>query len=168
MASGKTVLPADPVVLFSKLNPATPRVWSPVPNGVGIAVCSPEFVVLTPAPEVRHAWLEACVRSDDRFYNEVMAGVSGTTGSRQRVRPADVLAATVPMVDEDERSEWCAFAEPLLAREASLDRERRTIAALRDALLPWLVTGRIRVDMSDDPPAALERVAGTYEQAEGV
>jgi hypothetical protein len=33
MASGKTQLPSEPVVLFSKLNPRTPRVWNPVASG---------------------------------------------------------------------------------------------------------------------------------------
>jgi len=160
MASGKTPLPSEPVVLISKLNPRIPRVWAPVPSGVGRAVCSPEFLVLRPKPDISHAWLDACVRHDERFYDDLLAGVTGTTGSRQRVKPADVMAATVLDPTAEEIAEWTAFAGPMIGREAALDRERRTLTAIRDSLLPKLVSGQLRVPLSDDPEeqvgAALE------------
>lgn len=162
MASGKTRLPSEPVVLFSKLNPTRPRVWNPVTSGAGKAVCSPEFLVLRPTGEATHAWLDACVRHDERFYGEVLAGVTGTTGSRQRVKPADVLRATVPASGE-RIQEWTAFAAPMIERESSLIRESRTLTAIRDGLLPKLVSGKIRVPFSDDPEeqvgAALEALS---------
>lgn len=166
MASGKTLLPSGPVVMLSKLNPRTPRIWHPIPSGVGIAVCSPEFVVLEPKPRISHAWLESCLRSDERFYADVMAGVSGTTGSRQRVKPSSVLAATVPVIDDDDQVEWAEFATPLIQREAALTRERRTLTAIRDALLPKLVSGRIRVPLSNDPAEGLGAAMTALDTAE--
>lgn len=163
MASGKTALPAERVVLLSKLNPRTPRVWNPVASGRGVPVCSPEFVVLAPAEAASHAWLEACVRSDSRFYDEVLSTVAGTTGSRQRVKPADLLRATVPVMSSEALEAWTSFAAPLIARETTLDRERRTLTALRDALLPKLVSGQIRVPLTRDEQEAVETVADELE-----
>ncbi len=163
IASGKTPLPGSPVVLVSKLNPRTPRVWVPAPAGHGTAVCSPEFAVLRPATGVPHAWLEAVVRFDRGFYGELLSGVSGTTGSRQRVKPDDVLRATVPDADPAAMCEWAAFASPLLARDTVLDRERRTLTAIRDALLPKLVSGQIRVPPTRDEQEAVETVVAGLE-----
>lgn len=155
MASGKTPLPSEPVILVSKLNPRTPRIWNPVTSGAGRAVCSPEFLVLQPIGAATHAWLDGCVRHDDRFYGEVLAGVTGTTGSRQRVQPADVLRATVPAPGAARIQEWTAFAAPMIKRESALIRESRTLTAIRDALLPKLVSGRIRVPLADEPEEQL-------------
>lgn len=145
MASGKTLLPPERVILISKLNPRTPRVWDPVVSGRGTAVCSPEFVALRPNRPSDHAWLDGVIRSDPRFYMDVLATVGGTTGSRQRVRPADVLFASMPQVSPEARSEWAAFAGPMIEREAALLREIRSLSELRDASLPRLVSGRLRV-----------------------
>jgi len=155
MASGKTPLPQRPVMLLSKLNPGTPRVCAPMPSAFGVAVCSPEFLVLEPARDVPFGWLESSVRYDERFYADIMAGVTGTTGSRQRIKPADALRATVPVVHAATRESWAAFAQPLITREAALAAERRTLTAIRDALLPKLVSGQIRIPLSNDPEEAL-------------
>lgn len=165
MASGKTALPAEPVVLLSKLNPRTPRVWNPIATGRGVPVCSPEFVVLAPAEAVSHAWLETCVRSDGRFYDEVLSAIGGTTGSRQRVKPGDVLSATVPVVSTAALRRWTSFAAPLIARESALDRERRTLTGLREALLPKLVSGRIRVAPTREEQEVVETVAAELEKS---
>ncbi|MEW6541954.1 MAG: hypothetical protein AB1402_10165, partial [Bacillota bacterium] len=61
------------------------------------------------------------------------------------VRP-EVVAATPIVRPNDEvlgRFSW--VAGPLLAKIAQSDRESRTLAALRDALLPKLISGELRV-----------------------
>jgi type I restriction enzyme, S subunit len=148
MASGKTVLSGD-VVLVSKLNPATKRVWWPERLGIGRAVCSPEFVALAPCPGSA-AWIYGCVAFDSVFYAQVLGAISGTTGSRQRVKPSDVLAATVPDAGVSEIAKWDVLARPVLDRNVALLRETRTLTAVRDFLLPKLVSGRIRVPLSGD------------------
>jgi type I restriction enzyme S subunit len=61
------------------------------------------------------------------------------------VRP-DVVAAT-PVVRPDGKvlSRFSAAAGPLLAKMAHTQNESRTLAALRDALLPKLISGEVRV-----------------------
>jgi len=149
MASSKTRMP-DEAVLVSKLNPATKRVWWPERMGVGRPVCSPEFVALLPT-SAPASWLFACAAFDTAFYEQILGAVTGTTGSRQRVKPADVLAATVPAASTERVAQWDAFASPFLDRNVSLLRENRHLTALRDALLSKLVSGQIRVPLSDDP-----------------
>ncbi|MBB4664793.1 hypothetical protein BDZ31_004408 [Conexibacter arvalis] len=163
MASAKTLLPPSSVVLVSKLNPTTKRVWWPERHGVGTAVCSPEFVALTPHRQRDAAWLFGCVAFDRSFYDQLLGAISGTTGSRQRVRPSDVLAASVPFVEPGARDDWDSLANRVLAQRVTLLRESRALTAIRDALLPKLVSGQIRVPLSNDPEeqvgAAIEALA---------
>ena len=171
MASAKTLLPDEPAILVSKLNPRTKRVWWPERLGIGRAVCSPEFVALVPRDPSDAAWLFGCAAFDSTFYGQVLAAVSGTTGSRQRVKPADVLSATIPVVAPQERAGWESIARDIRRQSVTLLRESRTLSAIRDALLPKLVSGQIRVPLSDDPDemvgAAVEGLEREARELEG-
>jgi type I restriction enzyme, S subunit len=64
------------------------------------------------------------------------------------VRP-DVVAATVSIQPPDfVLTSFAKTAGPLLARIAASDRESRTLAALRDSLLPKLLSGELSVKKS--------------------
>jgi type I restriction enzyme S subunit len=156
--SSKTRVPKGEVILFSKLNPATPRIWWPRPSGAGKAVCSGEFVVLLPTA-VPASFLYATLRKDTTFYEEILSHVTGTTGSRQRVKPSEVLACSLIDATPDALASYDSVARPLYDLEAALLRESETLAATRDALLPKLVSGVIRVPDSYDPDDALGTVA---------
>jgi type I restriction enzyme S subunit len=157
--SGKTGLPGCTVsVLLSKLNPDHAwRCWWAVPSGVGQAVCSPEFVAMA-AKGVPPEWLFAAIAWDSGFRRDVLSGLSGTTGSRQRVKPSDVAAAEAPVFEHSIAEEWLAFARPAFARIERCRVESRRLAAIRDALLPRLVSGRIRVPVTNDLDEAVETV----------
>jgi hypothetical protein len=47
----------------------------------------------------------------------------------------------------------------------SLLDEAERLAAIRDALLPRLVSGRLRVPVADDPDKAIETVLATVQQS---
>lgn len=66
-------------------------------------------------------------------------------GAYPAVRP-EVVAAT-PTVCTDDRilQTFARLSKPLLGRIAQNERESRTLAALRDALLPKLISGELRV-----------------------
>jgi type I restriction enzyme S subunit len=139
------------VVLLSKLNPRIPRVWNvavPEQN----AVASTEFLVLSPRNLPTAALWAVLAGTQSRSYMQERA--AGTSGSHQRVRPVDAMAMPVP--DEG------AFSQDLLAQLESLGavaqatrEESRTLAELRDTLLPALMDGTIRVK---DAVAAAEEV----------
>jgi type I restriction enzyme S subunit len=161
--SGKTLLPAEDVVLLSKLNPGTRRIWWPRPTGAGVPVCSSEFVALVPSREPA-TFLYAALRNDAVLYDELLSQATGTTGSRQRVKPHDVLACSVVAPRSDEVAAFDSAVRPIFELAASLDRESRHLSAIRDKLLPKHVSGAIRVPDSYDPDDAL----GTVAAAAGV
>ena len=145
MLSAKTLLPETDAVLLSKLNPSTKRVWWPRPSATDIAVCSPEFLVLIPRHNIPASYLFAAVAYDERFYADLLGHVSGTTGSRQRVRPRDALACDVILPDAESLADWDAFARPSYDHAHSLLTENRTLASVHHLLLPRLIAGRLRV-----------------------
>jgi type I restriction enzyme S subunit len=69
---------------------------------------------------------------------------------------SDVVAATPIVRPSDEMFAWFSRAVgPLLARIAQNERESRTLAALREALVPKLISGELRIE---DAERFLERV----------
>lgn len=140
--SGKFLLETSSV-LISKLNPHIPRVWMARPSGMRPALTSTEFVVLVPngGSAVEVLWT---ICSDPRFCAQLVEKVKGTTGSHQRVAPEDVLSIDVP----DPGSFSDASIETVVGAvqlAGSLKRESSTLVDLRDALLPKLLSGELRV-----------------------
>ncbi len=142
-----------PCVLLSKLNPETPRVWPVLVAGERPGVASTEFLVLSPKQGISVAELWAVVNQGDLFA-ELAAKAGGTSRSHQRVRPQEVMVGEV--------SDPAAMGEStrqninsLMLRVESARRENRTLAELRDTLLPKLVSGQIRIK---DAESAVEEV----------
>ena len=137
-----------PSVLVSRLNPGTNRTWYAVPDPAVPAVASTEWLVLRPVEGLSLGGLWLAVR-DGRFRGELARRATGTSGSHQRVRPADALSIEVP----DPRGGDTAVVEEA---DAFLDLihharvESETLAALRDALLPELLSGRLRVPEAEE------------------
>ena len=66
-------------------------------------------------------------------------------GAYPAVRPRAVLDTVVVLPDTRVRLGFSSLAAPLVNRLQENQREARTLAALRDALLPRLISGEIRV-----------------------
>jgi len=136
------VLPG--VVLLSKLNPEIERVWLVDVQPADRAVCSTEFLVLQPRPPHGRSYAYCLTRSPV-FRQEIEGLVTGTSKSHQRAQVGSILGLTVAtppvlLVQHFERA-----AEPLLKRTLACRRESHTLAALRDTLLPKLISGELRV-----------------------
>ncbi|ANG85321.1 hypothetical protein A8L33_07920 [Microbacterium aurantiacum] len=132
----------DAVVLLSKLNPRFPRVWRAHPRAGVKSVASTEFLVLHPIA-ISPAMLWA-VLAQPTFSAELDTRAAGTSGSHQRVRPDDVLRVEVA----DPRTASATTRGLIDAALAAADlhrAENRTLAATRDALLPQLMSGKLRV-----------------------
>lgn len=130
-------------VLLSRLNPRFNRTWWASAGAETWALASTEFLVLTSADDLELAAVWLAVR-DPFFREELPKRVTGTSGSHQRVRPDDVLAIEVP----DFRSAAAEVKKSTLAllmRVESLRVESDRLTALRNALLPELLSGRMRV-----------------------
>ncbi|CAM5525637.1 hypothetical protein SAVIM338S_04027 [Streptomyces avidinii] len=132
----------EPAVLLSKLNPEIPRVWNAAPKPGIPALASTEFLVLEPKSGVTTAELWA-VLSQPGLLSSLAARVTGTSKSHQRVRPAEVMSSEI--VDPRKLGPTRGQAQSLAQRTARARNESHTLAALRDTLLPQLMSGKLRV-----------------------
>lgn len=112
-----------------------------LPDAVGVG--STEFIVMRtrrphPLP------LSFFLATDETFRAYAIQHMVGTSG-RQRVGAADLAMCPIHLPSPEALREWGQLAEPLFAQVRSMGRENRTLAALRDALLPELMSGRLRV-----------------------
>jgi hypothetical protein len=139
--SGKLLVGA-PCVLLSKLNPRIPRIWNVVDLPAEMALASAEFVVLMPIDADTSAVWSALRQPD--LSQRLQQMVAGTSGSRQRVQPRDLLRLPV----RDVRRLPAASSRTITALGALCHQRRAEsagLSALRDALLPLLVAGKVRV-----------------------
>ena len=140
--SNKLMVPRK-AILLSRLNPRFNRTWwaSVDPEVPGLA--STEFLVLTATSEADLAAVWLALR-DPVFRSELPRRVTGTSGSHQRVKPDDVLAMDVPDFC-GANSELRQAALAMLETAENLTTQMVQLAALRDTMLPELLSGRIRV-----------------------
>jgi type I restriction enzyme S subunit len=145
------ILLDGPGILVSRLNPRLDRMWWVAPSPTEPAVASPEFFMLQTSGRrfLAGVWLalrDAAVRRD------VTRRATGTSDSRQRIRPDDLLAIEVPDIRLASET-LLDGALVLLERIESYRSEINALTDVRDALLPELLSGRIRVPVQE--PARL-------------
>jgi type I restriction enzyme S subunit len=99
------------------------------------------------APDTDKLWVYAALR-DHAFRDRATTFATGTTVA---ALPRDaVLTYEVPWLDEEGRAEWVTVAEVLVASAQMVARESSKLLALREALLPKLISGDMRVRHSPD------------------
>lgn len=140
--SSKLYLSA-PIVLFSKLNPDRPRVW-PLRQANKIAIASTEFLALRPSRLSSLTWL-TCLLSSDAFVAKAAGMVTGTSKSHQRVQPDSLLRTAWSTPVDGVMVAFEQVVAPLHERVDSLLAETQQLAALRDTLLPKLISGELRI-----------------------
>ena len=124
-------------VLASKMNPTTKRVW--IPNYVqGMTnVASTEFLTFNASDEYQQAFIWAVVDSEE-YQNHLISGATGSTGSRQRIKPGDAYSFEVGY-DPDEAHRIGMILNPLLQKVKNNRDEIVTLVQLRDNLLTNLL-----------------------------
>ena len=130
----------DGVVLISKLNPFTPRIWK-VKNVPDInSVASTEFLVLRPKPGITldELYLICCSRELTEHLSS-LAG--GTSNSHQRVRPAEIMGATVSVPSGSTELKFAAESLAALDDKIELNRKMNvTLEQIAKALFKsWFV-----------------------------
>jgi type I restriction enzyme S subunit len=145
--SQKSIVPPG-TILLSKLNPEIERVWLVDVPRQARAVCSTEFLVLAPKAPFGQAFAYCLARSPS-FRRQIESLVTGTSKSHQRAHAEAILrlSAVLPPPVLVERFE--AGSSPLLERTLGCRAESRTLAALRDTLLPKLISGELRVPQAE-------------------
>ncbi len=141
--SNKLAMP-EGAILLSKLNPRISRVWLPDLRSGRRPVCSTEFLVALPNERASREFLYCLFRSAE-FADDFGGRVAGTSGSHQRVKASDALSIEVGIPNPDDLTGLTAALRPLFDRIAANRRESRTLAELRDTLVPKLISGELRV-----------------------
>ena len=142
MSNKFTVTPNS--VLLSKLNPHIPRIWLPDLHASRRSVCSTEFMVACSKPGVSREYLFSLFTSS-AFASIYGTLVTGTTGSHQRIRPESVLDMKVVIPPPSLIQAFTDIAKPMFDRINRNTEQSRTLATLRDTLLPKLLSGELSV-----------------------
>jgi len=145
--SGKYRVPDD-ALLLSKLNPDTPRVWWPTTDPAWRAIASTEFLVCRAKPNFNRTWLYWQLRDSD-FLDEFTTRVTGTSNSHQRVRPDDLLRLLRVDAGEVLRNEFAKLVTAPTKRMMLNTQQSQKLAAMRDLLLPKLLSGELRVPAAE-------------------
>jgi type I restriction enzyme, S subunit len=131
--------------LFSKLNPnKVKRIWLILDDLNENAICSTEFQVVRPKDKkylfFTYLWL-----SIPQNYDEIASGVGGTSGSHQRIDPADIFNFACPLIVDDLLISLNSRVAPIFMKVMENRIQIRTLEKLRDTLLPKLISGEVRV-----------------------
>jgi type I restriction enzyme S subunit len=137
--SNKLVVPADSI-LISKLNPHIPRTWLPEVYAERRSVCSTEFIVAIAKDGFSREYVFSVFTSPD-FMTTYESLVTGTTGSHQRIKTESVLAIANVTPPQRLVQEFSDRIKPAFQRLQSNINQSRTLASLRDTLLPKLMRG---------------------------
>jgi type I restriction enzyme S subunit len=131
-------------VLLSKLNPHIPRIWLPDLHPTRRSVCSTEFIVACSKPGVSREHLFSLFTSS-AFASVYGTLVTGTTGSHQRIRSESVLGMQIVIPPSALIRAFTDLAKPLFDRINRNTEQSRTLATVRDTLLPKLLSGELAV-----------------------
>jgi len=125
-------------ILFGKLRPYFHKVGPAPVDGV----CSTDIVVAQPSHDLWYGVVLGHM-SSDTFVAHTDRGSTGTKMPRTKWR--DMGAYEIAMPDSELAAQYTRLVEPMMAKIQSNIMESRTLAALRDALLPKLTSGELRV-----------------------
>ncbi len=135
-------------ILFGKLRPYFHKVGVAPLDGV----CSTDILVVTPKEPAWFGFVLGYVSSVE-LVNHTNAASTGT--KMPRANWNDISRYVVALPPKQLAAEFTEKTHPLVERIISNIYESRTLAALRDALLPKLLSGELRV------PAAAQLVEAT-------
>ncbi len=131
-------------VLVSKLNPATPRVWTVFDAKDRRSFTSTEFIHYICRSPSTWSFVNGYLRSQ-AFLDEFRAHVAGTTGSRQRVPPRVTMSFKLVKPPADVLRAFDELVGPYLVLIQRNLEEGQVLAAIRDYLLPRLLAGEVEV-----------------------
>lgn len=130
-------------VMISKLNPKTKRIWRPSCLSAH-PVCSTEFIVYEALNPMFKDFIYSIIDSD-AFSEFLCAHTTGSTNSRQRATPSTTLEYSIILPPNSVIQEFCNLVTPLYEMVAKNIIQNQTLIAIRDNLLPKLMSGELDV-----------------------
>lgn len=86
------------------------------------------------------AWLHFAIRDS---IDDLVKTATGA--AQQHVNKANISALEVHVPSDSQLVDWASAASPLVRRSVQLANESKRLRSLRDALMPELLSGRIRI-----------------------
>lgn len=126
------------VVLVSRLNPEVGRVWLVDPDPIEQAICSTEFLVLSPRPPFRQSYIY-CLAKSSTFRDRLSSLVTGTSKSHQRAQTRSALRLQEVVPPEPTIRAFDQQTSPLLMSILRNRAEAVVLTNIRNTLLPRLV-----------------------------
>ena len=125
-------------ILFGKLRPYFHKVGIAPLDGI----CSTDIVVIAPEAKEWTAFVLACVSSNDfvSYTNQTSTGTRMPRTNWENMGNYRICLPTTPV-----RRAFQNATRPMLDRIVANTHEFRTVTALRDTLLPKLISGELRV-----------------------
>lgn len=108
-----------------------------------VGLGSTEYIVMRPRTGVPNA-LPYFLATNGKFRRYAIQHMVGTSG-RQRVAARDIEGFPVATPTQIDLAAFDEITTPVLALIQNLTAENRTLAATRDAVLPQLMSGKLRV-----------------------
>ena len=105
---------------------------------------STEYIVLRPKPPLPDEFAY-CLARGTEFRDFAIQSMTGSSG-RQRVPTESLSHFHMVTAPNPIAEQFGQLIKPLFARASAVTKESRTLAALRDTLLPKLISGELRVD----------------------
>lgn len=133
-------------VLFARITPCLENGKTAIVDMLNegeIGFGSTEFIVLSPQGDISTSWIYALARNE-AFRNWAQRNMTGSTG-RQRFQAAYLDDYLVEPPAGEALSKFNESSEAGVAMLTEKRNETLRLQALRDALLPELMSGRIRV-----------------------
>jgi len=134
----------DDTFLISKLNPKFSRVWIPSNKTLRRRICSTEFLVCCPKAVVGIPFAY-CLSKSVLLVQQMSDLASGTSNSHQRVRPADLMSIRTIKPSDPLLRVFARQVELPLQKLLLIRKENQSLAKCRNALLPRLISGELRV-----------------------
>ena len=142
--SNKHAVPNDSI-LFSRLNPHTPRIWWARTNPGVEAIASTEFMIAEPTLSFARPWIY-CLFWSEPFLRSARARVSGTSNSHQRVSPTALMSVPILYPGDPAVEAFSRVTGPLLELVNANKKQEETLISMRDLLIPKLLSGAVAVD----------------------
>ena len=130
-------------ILISKLNPSNKRIWNPYCI-TSKAICSTEFIVYKAIHNYPKSFIYEIINSD-RFTEFLVSNATGSTGSRQRVKPKETLGLKIAIPCMEKIKDISYILEPIHQKVQINIQNIKYLTEIRDTLLPKLMSGEVRV-----------------------
>ena len=143
-ATGTVTVVEKGAVLVSNIRPYFKKIYKPEKP----CLCSQDVLCFVP----KRAGFEMLLFEtlwDDAFFAFVMQGAKGT--KMPRGDKEQIMQYRVSIPDGDTLERFNAVVSPMLAKSSHNRKENRTLAAIRDTLLPKLMSGEIDVSEVEVP-----------------